>query len=238
MSYANGPKIVTDGLVLHLDAANRKSYPGSGSTWYDLSGNGHNGAMVGTTSQITYNSGNKGYFDADTTSGLTGFSFGSHSDFNFGNNGPHSVIGLVKFNTINSYNTILGKSNAIGTNSPYTWMHVIREGRMCSYNGSAWYGRSSDNPVNPVNFTTNQWGHVAYCYNGTNLKWYFNGSLINSKAINYTDNANHVLYSVASWDSGWHFEGDIAFVSLYNRELLQGEVQQNYNALKGRYGLT
>jgi hypothetical protein len=38
MSYANGPRIVTDGLVCCLDAANRKSYPGSGTTWYDLSG--------------------------------------------------------------------------------------------------------------------------------------------------------------------------------------------------------
>ena len=43
MALAHSPKIVTDGLVLCLDAGNPKSYPGSGTTWYDLSGNGNNG---------------------------------------------------------------------------------------------------------------------------------------------------------------------------------------------------
>jgi hypothetical protein len=238
MSYANGPRIVTDGLVLCLDAANRKSYPGSGSTWYDLSGNEHNGTMVGTTSQITYNPDNKGYFDADTTQGGTGFSFGTHADFNLGNNGPHSVVSVVKFNVISSYNTILGKSDGINLGSPYTWMHVVREGRLCSYNGSAWYGRGSDSVTNPVSFTTNQWGHVSYCYDGSTLRWYFNGSLINSTSFSYTDYTIHPLYSIASWDNAWHFEGDMAFLSFYNKGLSANEVQQNYNALKGRYGLT
>ena len=50
MSVFGGPDIVTDGLVLHLDAANRKSYPGSGSTWYDLSENGYTAAMRNLTS--------------------------------------------------------------------------------------------------------------------------------------------------------------------------------------------
>ena len=63
MSVFGGPDIVTDGLVLHLDAANRKSYPGSGSTWYDLSGNNRNGTING--SPVFSN----GYFDitSDTT---------------------------------------------------------------------------------------------------------------------------------------------------------------------------
>ena len=43
MSYSNGPRIATDGLVLCLDAGNSKSYSGSGTTWNDLSGNGKNG---------------------------------------------------------------------------------------------------------------------------------------------------------------------------------------------------
>jgi len=242
MSYANGPRIVTDGLIMYLDAANRKSYPGSGSTWYDLSGNGNNATKTGTVAEITYNTNNKGYFDANVSSGSTGFTLGSKTAFNLGNNGAHSVIGIAKFDVIDSYNTILGKSEGINLASPYTWMHVITEGRMCSYrvlNGAGvWYGRSVDNPVNPVNVVVGQWCHLAYCYNGTTLKWYFNGNLVNSTGYAYTDNASHVLYTVASWSSTWDFEGDISLVSLYNRELLIDEVQQNYNALKGRYGLS
>ena len=48
MALAHNPRIVTDGLVLCLDAANSKSYPGSGTTWYDISGNGYNATLVGT----------------------------------------------------------------------------------------------------------------------------------------------------------------------------------------------
>ena len=58
MAGSTGPKTVTDGLVLSLDAANKKSYPGSGTTWYDLSGNGFNFTLDG--SGITWNS--SGYF--------------------------------------------------------------------------------------------------------------------------------------------------------------------------------
>ena len=57
MSNNYGPKIVTDGLVLCLDAADQNSYPGSGNTWYDLSGNGNNGTLV---NGVGYNSGNLG----------------------------------------------------------------------------------------------------------------------------------------------------------------------------------
>ena len=63
MAYRNGPKIVTDGLVLCLDAAIGKSYPGSGTSWTDLSGNGNNGTLQNTP---TFNSANGGslIFDA------------------------------------------------------------------------------------------------------------------------------------------------------------------------------
>jgi len=56
MSYSNGPRIVTDGLVLYLDAGNSKSYPGSGNTWYDLSGNNFQGELVNTPTYTTNNS--------------------------------------------------------------------------------------------------------------------------------------------------------------------------------------
>ncbi len=57
MSVISGPNIVTNGLVLHLDAANTKSYSGSGTTWTDLSGNGNNGTL---TNGPTFDSANYG----------------------------------------------------------------------------------------------------------------------------------------------------------------------------------
>lgn len=81
MALAHNPKIVTDGLVLCLDAANPKSYPGSGTVWSDLSGNGNNGTLV---NGVGYNSNNGGYltFDGSNDGGGSG---------NFGGGGISSI---------------------------------------------------------------------------------------------------------------------------------------------------
>ena len=75
MAIKHSPRIVTDGLVLYLDAANTKSYPGSGTTWTDISGKSNNGTL---TNGPTFDSGNKGtiVFDGSNdyvseTSGLS-----------------------------------------------------------------------------------------------------------------------------------------------------------------------
>ena len=59
MSLAHSPRIITDGLVLCLDAGNTKSYPGSGTTWTDLSGQGNNGTLV---NGVGYNGSNGGVY--------------------------------------------------------------------------------------------------------------------------------------------------------------------------------
>ena len=66
MAFSRGPSIVTNGLVLALDAANHKSYPGSGTTWFDLSGNSHDGTLTGGP---TFNSDNGGSIVFDGTDG-------------------------------------------------------------------------------------------------------------------------------------------------------------------------
>jgi len=64
MGTSYNANIVTDSLVLCLDAANPRSYPGSGTTWYDLSGNGHNGTLV---NGVGFNSGERGSMIFDGT---------------------------------------------------------------------------------------------------------------------------------------------------------------------------
>ena len=64
MSIAGGPDIVENGLVLHLDAADSNSYPGSGTVWTDLSGNGYNGTL---TNGPTFSSSNRGGIVLDGT---------------------------------------------------------------------------------------------------------------------------------------------------------------------------
>ena len=70
MGVFAGPEIVEDGLVLALDAGNTKSYPGSGTTWTDLSGNGNNGSLV---NGVGYNSGNLGSLSFDGVNDYVNF---------------------------------------------------------------------------------------------------------------------------------------------------------------------
>ena len=76
MAVGYNPRIVTDGLVLALDAANTKSYGGSGTTWTDLNGRGNDGTISGAT----YNS--DGYFSFDSTDDLV--TIPNSSDLTFG----------------------------------------------------------------------------------------------------------------------------------------------------------
>ena len=73
MGFSRGPKIVTDGLVLCLDAANKKSYPGSGTTWTDLSGQGNNGTLANMST--TLDSGNGGSLVFDGVNDFVGTSY-------------------------------------------------------------------------------------------------------------------------------------------------------------------
>ena len=71
MSLSHSPKIVTNGLVLCLDAADQKSYPGTGTTWFDRSGNGNNGTLIGG---VGYNSTNAGIIVFDGINDNVSFS--------------------------------------------------------------------------------------------------------------------------------------------------------------------
>ena len=81
MVYHTGPKIVTDGLVLCLDAADRNSYPGSGTSWGDLSGNGH----VASISNASFDSSYGGVFDFDGTNDRISLNANSDFDLSSGN---------------------------------------------------------------------------------------------------------------------------------------------------------
>lgn len=71
MSIVAGPKIIEDGLILYLDASNQKSYPGTGNTWFDLSGNGNHAILNGNSNNPVWNSSGYFYFPA-TTTGVNG----------------------------------------------------------------------------------------------------------------------------------------------------------------------
>jgi hypothetical protein len=220
MALTHSPSIVTNGLVLCLDAGNRKSYPGTGTTWTDLSGAGNAATILNQGADnagTIYSSTNGGYITFDggddratstlpaltsyTTSAwvrLRNFSSGERQLFQTANGIGLSVLSnLFMFYNGNVNSTI----QTVVSNSWYNWVMT-----------------TTNTPSNSTKMFIN---NVA------------DGNFANYGAItagNITLAATNTIQRVLSCD--------IAIFSIYNRALTATEIAQNYNALKGRYGLS
>lgn len=229
MTLAHNPRIVTDGLVFCLDAANPKSYPGSGTVWNDLSGNGNNGTLV---NGVGYSSDNKGSLTFDGSNDSVTFStWGNIS----GQSGTVNITMDSWFKTISTPpNTVMGY---LGFNSPTNFFKFMNTANLFldTYNTN----NSSRTLINVItNFSDyfGQWVNVCGVYDGVYAKSYHNGTLVNSTAITLAD-ISAVNFSVGVGMGYYNFNGNNASCKLYNRALSESEIKQNYNATKGRYGL-
>lgn len=249
---AFNPSIVRDGLVLYLDAANIKSYNAGISTtaWNDLSGRANNANIgIGSTAAV-YSTGNGGKFTFDgvndmmtipDSSSLTSL---NNISFNFWVR-PTAFQG----GSYNS-NTLIGKGsfNVGGGYGEYT----------VSINGTGVFfdlGPSGSPRINAAyTFTSNNWYNVCCTWdNGAadlyaKFRIYVNNQLLtnfnqyNFFSPTYADNSYPVSIGTICYDTtgtafnGYHI-GDIVVASIYNRTLTATEVSQNYNAIKGRFGI-
>jgi hypothetical protein len=226
MATNYSPKIITDGLVLALDAANTKSYPGSGTTWSDLSGNGNNGTL---TNGPTFNSSNLGslMFDgADTGIQITNFP----QIFN----GSVGMSAWCYFND-DSRGIIFGNFEV--TNSINFEKHTSRRLRLY------WQSSTLNDVFTPNNtIPLNEWHHIHIQRNkdtGT-FQFFVNGILVHNPSVTSLDIASTGSTFRIGRDSRTGttvVNGNISQVQIYNRALSAAEVLQNYNATKGRYGL-
>jgi hypothetical protein len=223
MGLVHSPRIVTSGLVGYWDAANTKSYPGSGTTWNDLSSSKLTGTFNGT---ITYSSGSltfdgtSGYVTANDLGNLSTWSCEAWAYK------TASTAGLPTF-ICNAYPGINNKVNfALGhvsTNS--TWG--------CGFYDGTWHYSPTITP------SLNTWYHVAGTYNGAVLSLYING-VSQGTPTSYVGTPTSSTAGIRigrRWDNPEYFTGKIAAVKIYNRALTEVEIQQNFNALRGRFGL-
>ena len=230
IAYYGG--IVTNGLVLDLDAAKKDSYPGTGTAWNDISGNRNNGTLLNGP---TFNSANGGsiVFDGadDTLLGsstsalisnnftlqvtikpdtITSGNFSTISDFQFSFSGRNGFyLGLDNRPAINVANTVF---ISIGADNTYLYSaqnSVITNG----------------NNIYIISFVAT---------NGV-LSLYVNGTL--SAGLSGNNNPGSITYTGTSYNIRNTYKGSWYNYILYNRTLSSTEITQNYNALKGRYGL-
>jgi hypothetical protein len=211
MSVAGGPDLIQDGLVLCLDAANTKSYPGSGTSWVDLSGNGNNGTL---TNGPTFNSANGGSVVFDGTD-----DFVNCGTITTG--GKITVNAWIKFSIAANQHIVDSSSNTwhlalLDTNRPYFWNGTTYHTAAQALSTSTWY--------------------MITGVQGSTLDVYVNGGLSQSLASNLNVGSGNV--NIGRWQSGGRqYSGNIAQVSIYNRALSPVEILQNYNAIKGRFRL-
>ena len=228
MGVIAGANINDNGLVFSLDAANNRSYTGSGSTSFGLVG-GIGGTLINGTG---FSSANGGSFIFD---GIDDFiPVGSLGTFY--NQGSLSF--WIKFSDVsasirNPFSTNYGTANNV---------NVLRfETGEVSGSLRAWFGNDSGtfSGLYYSNVLTNVWYHIFLTWNqsSTNVSGYTNGVFDNSNSSWSNWPSTFANIGLGIGYSGRYFNGNISQVSIYNRALTAKEIKQNYNATKKRYGL-
>jgi hypothetical protein len=230
--YANGPKIVTDGLVLCLDAGNTKSYPGSGTMWTDISRAGNNGTL---TNGPTYSSANGGSISFD---GADDFVLGSVPSSTFSN--PHTIECWFYRTVLKQWSGLF--SNNVGTTSCTILTFIDSTNKIGTNQAGV---SATDISIDLGSDHLNKWIYCAITFagatNGSSVNVYAfkDGAFLNSTGSLYWNLSTSGSYYVGRhWGSAFQIhQGFIPMVKVYNRALSRSEVQQNYNATKGRFKL-
>jgi hypothetical protein len=220
MAGTVAPNIVTDGLVLYVDAANTKSYVSSSTTWVDIAA----GNDVTLTNGPAFNPGNSGYIIFDGT-----------NDFGITNSTSLNILGNV---TLNSwiYETAAGSNNGnYIAKSGNTGYRYRREGT----NGSPLWLFSSSNTIQGGAIFDNRWYMVTGVFSSTGLRAYINGVLVanNTTPYNPSNVGSFGCYLGSVNSNSELFGGYMASAQIYNRALSVTEILQNYNSTKTRFGL-
>jgi hypothetical protein len=225
MAGSVAPNMVTDGLVLYLDASNTKSYVSGSTIWNDISTGGNNGSL---TNGPTFSSTNGGSIVFDGTNDY--IDCGNNNVLDFTNNFTLSVW-LNRNSTQPSLDSgIVGRATAADGYSGY----------LLFYNGSgiSLYIRSATRVSTGV-ISPNVNYNVVGTYNGSTAAIYVNGVLVNSSATNVVAVPTGVNFQIGQYTlpppQQRNFAGSIFNTCAYNRALSATEVLQNYNATKGRY---
>lgn len=240
MAQYFSPRVATNGLTMYLDASNRKSYPGSGTAWYDLSGNSNVGTL---TNSPTF-----------TMTRLGEINFDGTDDYvSVANNSS-----ILMSSTTEQYTAeVVFRSQSSSSKGACALFDQYRHYFYYSYSNNTSYFQYITSAYNGSNYPTStltlsglnpkgSWNHVVFTYTkiGSNatLTGYVNGNY--SGAVTGLALGTYPNLSVAMIGNSYHaglnyyaFDGSIAVVKTYSRALTDSEVSQNFSAVSGRFGL-
>ena len=236
VQYANG-RIVTDGLVLCLNAADKNSYPGSGTTWTDVSGNGNNSTLTNGPVFNSSNGGNIQFDGTDDYSTTTSVPSSLQGDLNL------TVCGFFRRTGNISYEGVWGIGGEATDQGICCWNYGnTNEIAIDTWNRSTF--------TSGVTYPLNEWVFAAWqktaglmtranCIIWRNLVSYTGNQLTILRAEGPAPNINNYGITIGSISrtTSYCTAMDVANFCIYNRVLTSAEIAQNYNAQKTRFGL-
>ena len=237
MGLFHSPKIATDGLILNLDAGNTKSYPGSGTTWTDLSKENNHA----TLSNFGVGSLNGGTLTADGANSVATINAAASLQ-------PASITMEVMckpvYNNKNYTNVISYPPNDDAHQSPWMIYAIYLQHPSGNITSRPLHTRISGAMHTSINglYDFGVWNHLVISFHNQAVKYYRDGVLkdtdTNSAAtISYSGYENQNVFIGSNPSGSEEFEGEYSNVKLYNRALTDEEVSQNFDAIRGRFGL-
>jgi hypothetical protein len=229
MAVNYGPSLITSGLVLLLDAANPRSYPGSGTLWTDIIS-----GTSGTITRAAYSTGNLGYFAMSPASTSRVDYNPAPAMLNITNNisleawvYPNSY---VLYGGIITYGTGSAEQYSLGTNTTSGGCFAFS----CNYPAAWTFFYAPSTP-------TGAWYHVMATFASGACNFYINGALAATGTISQSSltavSGAYLVIGDNHPGGQEYFDGNISVCRIYNRVLSIVELQQNFNAQRGRYGI-
>ena len=225
-----GPDIVDDGLVLALDAASERSYTGTGTAWIDITGKSENGVL---SNSPTFSNDNYGVLNFDGTDDYATVASSAAFTVN-----ARTVQLVFRMNGSYSNTSPLAVYANGSSSTNRIWLGL-------ESNKFKMHGWGTDDPSGTTTISADEWYICTFSYNKSTqaMKMYTNGvlesSITNSQGgVTAASNMNWYIGTIPGGYQGVTYSDvSIACFDVYDRILSDAEVLQNYNAIKGRFGL-
>lgn len=239
MATNYGASISRDGLKILLDAGNVKSYPGTGTTWYDTSGNGNDF----TINASAYKNTGPKYMDFNGSYGC-GLTASGVNTPNYGSTCTAIVWTRIK-NSTSDWRTLF---RAEGTGADHQVIVIVNDWTIGMYdntNGSGFNGSGFSQQSLP-GYASNAWNMLVWRWQSTQTNYYYYNFSYNNtpgtlRGYNSSANARFKtgFRTLGAYNSGSpsQFWGDIGYLAMYDRYIGDEEVLNHFYAQRGRFGI-